>query len=206
MQQNRRIRFYNAGDRIQCTLRYSNPAGHDIHVIAQYQMDAPEHGFFSVPEESEIEGATIRHTFDRDIMRDWGARGVILIDANYERRDDREQDDVFPIAKNDESAIEKGQRKWKAFVNERVKEFLEQCAMIKSVGGVPRGADSTMQRYLKIVGMVDPTEAMMREQQKQTSAVESLSERLDRIEKENQELRAERQEPKQEAATAGKRK
>lgn len=189
----RTIRFYNAGDRIQTTIRYSNPAGHDIHVIAAYHLDAPPANFFTVPEESELEGGTIRHTFDRDIMRDWGPRGVVMIDANYEPKQDVEQDDVFPIAKDEKSAIDKGKRKWKAFVSDRVKEFLDQCAQVKSVGGVPRGADSTMQRYLKIMGMVDPSEAMLREAQKQTTAVEQLNDRLDRLERENKELREEKE-------------
>lgn len=210
MPDTRRVKFYNAGDRIQHTMRYSNPSGHDIHVIAMYRLDAPQGGFFEVPEESEIEGAIVRHTFDRDIARDWGKRGVIRVDANYEAKDDPDQDDVFPAAKTEALAIEKGKRLWKKFVQERVNEFLEYCSNVKSVGGVPRGADSTMQRYLKIVGMVDPTEQMQREAKAQRSDIETLTERLDRLEQENKELKERQQdhneeEPEKTAAVGRKR-
>jgi hypothetical protein len=194
---NRKIRFYNAGDRIQTTIRYSDPGGHDIHCIANYLFDAPAGSFFDVPEETEIAGATIRLSFERDIMRDYGSRGVIMVDANYKPEGDEEQDDRFPIAQNDHEAEEKGKRKWLLFVKERVKEFMEQCEMIRSVAGVPRPATGVTLRYLKIMGMVDPSEAMLREAQKQTSLVETLTQRLDRLETRNKELEAEKQERKE---------
>lgn len=198
----RQIRFFNAGDRIQATIRYSDPAGHDIHCIASFLLDAPPNGFFLVPEESELGGAMMRHTFDRDIMRDYGPRGVIMIDAKYEAKEDQEQDDVFPIAATNEKAKEKGERKWKQFVKDRVKSFLDQCEEIRSMAGVPRPATGTMLRYLKIMGLVDPSEAMMREAQKQTSLVETLTQRLDRLEAENIKLKADREERELEEATA----
>jgi hypothetical protein len=198
---NRKIRFYNAGDRIQTTIRYSDPGGHDIHCIANYLLDAPRENFFDVPEETEIAGAIIRLSFERDIMRDYGARGVIMVDANYKPEGDEEQDDRFPIAQNEQLAEEKGKRKWLLFVKERVKEFMEQCEMIRSVAGVPRPAAGVTLRYLKIMGMVDPSEAMLREAQKQTSLVETLTQRLDRLEEENRKLRAEKTEPDPEPET-----
>ena len=194
MRVDRKIRFYNAGDRIQTTLRYSDPAGHDIHCIANWLLDAPREDFFDVPEETELAGATIRLSFDRDIMRDYGDRGVVMVDANYKPQPEEEGDDRFPIARTDAEAMEKGTRLWMKFVKERVTGFMEQCEMIRSVAGVPRPATGVMLRYLKIMGMVDPSEAMLRESQKQTSIVETLTQRLDRLEAENRELRG-RKEP-----------
>jgi hypothetical protein len=198
---NRKIRFFNAGDRIQTTIRYSDPGGHDMHCIANYSLDAPRESFFEVPQETEMQGATIRLSFERDIMRDYGARGVIMVDANYQVEGEEEQDDRIPIAQTDQAAEEKGKRKWAFFVKERVKEFMEQCEMIRSVAGVPRPATGVTLRYLKIVGMVDPSEVMLREAQKQTSLVETLTQRLDRLEAENRELRGEYNKPQFEAVT-----
>ena len=195
MRLDRKIRFYNAGDRIQAVIRYSDPGGHDIHCIANYMLDAPAQDFFQVPEEAEIAGANVRFSFERDIMRDYGGRGVIMVDANYKPQEEMEADDVFPIAQSDRAAIEKGMRKWMGFVKDRVKEFMDQCEMVRSVAGVPRPATGVMLRYLKLLGMVDPSEAMLRESQKQTKLVETLTERLDRLEADNRKLREELGEP-----------
>jgi hypothetical protein len=197
----RRIRFYNAGDRIQDTIRYTNPAGHDTHVISMFRLDAPEAGFFDVPEESELEGAVIRHSFDRDILRDYGARGVIMIDANYKHKGTEEQDDVFPVARDDKSAIEKGKRKWTAYYLKRVEEHLNQCDQMRAAGGVPVKASGAMVRYLKLAGILDPAERAYEEQKRQTATLETLNDRLDRLERENKELRQGQQKP---AAAAAK--
>ncbi len=193
MRPNRRVKFYNPGLRIQHTYRYTDPGGHDIHCISIYEMDAPEAGFFDVPEESELGGAVIRHTFDRDIVRDWSGRGVIMIDANYDPKEDRDQDDVYPIAKTEREAIDKGKRKWMQFVQTRVEEHLAQCDQARASGGVPAKASGAMVRYLKIVGILDPAERAYEEQKRQTATLETLTERLDRLEKENRELREEKE-------------
>lgn len=205
MRIDRKIRFYNAGDRIQSRLLYSDPGGHDNACIAYHMLDAPAGGFFDVPEEANLSGAVIRLTFDRDIMRDYGPRGVIMIDANYTPQPDEEQDDKLPIAATADEAVAKAERMWQGYVKDRVKDFMEQCESIRSVGGVPRPADRVVLRYLKIMGMVDPSEAMLRESQKQTSVVETLTDRLDRLEAENKRLRAEK-EPEETAADGPKRK
>ena len=183
------IRFYNAGDRIQDTLRYSNPTGHDIHVIAMFKLDAPEAAFFDVPEETELEGAVLRHSFDRDIARDYGSRGVIKIDANYKYKGSEEQDDIFPVAKDEKTAIEKGKRLWKVYYLKRVEEHLNQCDQMRAAGGVPVKASGAMVRYLKLAGILDPAERAYEEQKRQTATLETLTERLDRLERENRELR-----------------
>jgi hypothetical protein len=203
---NRRIRFYNAGDRILRTLRYTDPTGHDIHCIANYVLDAPAGDFFSIAEETTFGSAIVRLSFDKDIVRDYGARGVVQVDANYEPvpvyetyyeksdihnerplqrqtdKVDHEADDINPYARNDQEAIAKGRRMWKAFVQARVKEFLEQCEMIRAAAGVPRPASGVMLRYLAIAGVTDPSQAMLLEAKKQTEAIETLNERLERLE------------------------
>lgn len=196
--ENRRVQFFNAGDRIQATMYFSDPGGHDIHCICYFALDAPMEGFFTVPEESRVGDAIIRSTFDRDIMRDYGNRGVIRVDANYKPpmvqetyydRDDRDQefprsrdtdqinheaDDLNPIAATEKLAQEKGARIWKAWCQKRVTEFMEQCENIRLVGGVPRPASGAVLRYLKVCGMVDPSAAMLREAQKQATVTEEL--------------------------------
>ena len=190
----REVKFYNAGDRIQSTLRYTDPSGHDIHTIAYWRLDAPEAGFFTVPEETTLSDARIRCNFDRDIVRDYGDRGVIMVDARHVAKEDQDQEDVFPIAATEKLAIEKGKRKWKAYYLKRVEEHLQTCDQMRAAGGVPIKASGAMVRYLKLAGVLDPAERAYEEQKRQTQTLETLNERLDRLERENLHLRATREE------------
>lgn len=185
----RRSKLYNAGDRIQNTLFFSNPEGHDVHCICRYGLDAPAGKVFTIPEMILLGSAVLHVQFVDDILRDYGARGVILIDANYEpplKRDDEtgeplkpaQIDEVadadIPIACNEIEAQVKGKKRWAEYIDKAVRSYLDQCEQIRSAGGVPIAASGWMKRALQLAGIIDPAEAMMVESKKQTSLVEEL--------------------------------
>lgn len=191
----RKVRFFNAGDRIQVPLLYSNPDGHDIHVLCRYNLDAPAQGEFRVPEVIQVGMAQVHVNFAADISRDFGDRGVILIDANYEpprqtrevstengteyvvddqSQIDTEADDKIPVAATLEAAKKKGVTMWRAYIETKVRAHMEQCEQIRAAGGVPIAASGQMKRWLKLAGYSDPAEAMLLESKRQTSALESI--------------------------------
>lgn len=192
---NRKVRFYNGGDRIQQTLRFSNPDGYDPHVLSFYMLDAPAQGAFEVPEIMHVGLADVPVNFAADISRDFGDRGVILIDASYEpprqtreiatengteyvvdeqSQIDTEADDKIPVAATLEAAKKKGVTMWRAYIETKVRAHMEQCEQIRAAGGVPIAASGQMKRWLKLAGYSDPAEAMLLESKRQTSALEAI--------------------------------
>lgn len=183
----RKFQLYNAGDRIQQSLLFSNPSGHDIHCICRYPLDAPAGKVFSVPEMIDLGGAIVHVHFVDDLLRDFGSRGMILIDANYvppAKRDeetgaptkevDLEADAAICVARNEEEAKIKGQALWREFIDKNVRAYLDQCEHIRASGGVPIAASGWIKRALNLAGIVDPAEAMLVESKRQTSAMDRL--------------------------------
>ena len=202
----RRFKLYNAGDRIQTTFCYSNPNGHDDHCICRFALDAGAQAVFTLPEMIDLGGVIVHVHFADDVMRDFGQRGVIMIDANYEapkkRHEetgeptgevDAEADDNVPIAATLELAKAKGERKWREHIDKSVRAYLDQCEQIRSAGGVPVAASGAVKRFLKLAGIVDPADAMLIEARKQVNATEALqqtikelTERLARVERQSE--------------------
>lgn len=197
----RKFRLYNAGDRIQQSLLFSNPNGHDIHCICRYSLDAPAGKVFAVPEMIDVGGAIVHVHFVDDLLRDFGSRGMILIDANYEpprkmeevfdadnnaigqrptKELDTEADATICIARNEEEAKVKGQALWREFIDKNVRAYLDQCEHIRASGGVPIAASGWIKRALNLAGIVDPAEAMLVESKRQTSAMDDLRETMKR--------------------------
>lgn len=186
----RRFKLFNAGDRIQQTLRYSNPNGHDTHCICLYSLDAPAGKLFTVPEMIDVQGAVVHVHFVDDIIRDFGTRGVILIDAAFDpplryAEDGQPTDEIdaeawaaIPVARTEEEAKTKGQAAWKVYIDVVVRAYLDQCEQIRAAGGVPIAASGWTKRALLLAGMVDPAEAMLIESKRQTSAIDKLQETI----------------------------
>lgn len=206
----RKFKLFNAGDRLTETLLFSNPDGHDIHVICRYSFDAPANGFVLVPEMVQVGNAQVHVQFVDDILKSFADRGVVLIDPTHEpplvheeiydektgetvrratKQIDTEADDAIPLARSDDEARAKGRRKWVHFCDTKVREHLEQCQQIRASGGVPLAASGFVKRALKLQGIIDPAEAMIVEAQKQTSAIEKLTSTVEGTKKENDELR-----------------
>jgi hypothetical protein len=194
---NRKFKFYNAGDRIQQTLRFSNPNGHDIHCICHFHLDAPAGRVFTVPEMIDVQGAEVHVHFVDDIVRDFGSRGVILIDSAFEpplryneegqqtKEIDEEQWAKMPVARSEEEAKAKGQLIWREYIDVAVRAYLDQCEHIRAAGGMPIAASGWVKHALKLAGIVDPAEAMLIEARRQTTAMDRMT---DTIEKQQRQI------------------
>lgn len=212
----RKFRLFNAGDRIQQTLRFSNPNGHDIHCICHFHLDAPAGKGFTVPEMIDVSGAQVHVHFVDDIVRDYGSRGVILIDANFEpplayedgaetKQIDQEAWAKMPVARNEDEAKVKGQALWKEYIDVQVRAYLDQCEHIRSAGGVPIAASGWIKRALHLAGIVDPAEAMLVESKRQTSAMDKLLQTVEAQQRQIDELLSNRNPaPEGEAVGAGR--
>lgn len=206
----RKFKVFNAGDRITETCLFSNPDGHDIHVLCRYSFDAPAGGFALIPEMIKVGNAEVHVQFVDDILKNFADRGVVLIDPTHEpplvhedvynektgetnrvatKQIDQEADDAIPLARSDDEARAKGKRKWIKFCDTKVREHLEQCQMIRSSGGVPLAASGFVKRALRLQGIIDPAEAMIVEAQKQTSAIEKLTSTVENTQSENKDLK-----------------
>lgn len=154
--------------------------------MCRFALDAPAGAVFTVPETVMVGDAVVHVHFADDVLRDFGARGVILIDANYEpplktseegsptNEIDLEADAKIPIACNEQEAKTKGLARWKEYIDKNVRAYLDQCEQIRSAGGVPIAASGWIKRALNLAGITDPAEAMLIESKKQTSVIEKL--------------------------------
>lgn len=149
------FRFYNAGQRICEKITYDNPLldQKSSNLIAYYQLDAPEKGFFTVPRELETSGARYPVQFDKAVIEKFGKRGVVLVDKNLEPDSIPESD---PIAATDADAKKKGEASWIQFLRERAQEWLDHCALVRQAGGNPKQATGFHKFALETLGIQDP--------------------------------------------------
>jgi len=179
-------RLYNAGDRITEAMTYSLPDGHDVHCIARWQLDAPEHDFFTVPQELIIAGARVQVNFIETLLRDdrLGRRGVIWVDANWEAPDDEQEAEMTPVAKTDKDAIVKGARRWKDYLLSVAQAHIDSCNQIRANGGVPLEAQGFTKRALREIGWVDPATAVLLAAQSnkaESDTVEQLKKQVEKL-------------------------
>jgi hypothetical protein len=173
---NKGIKFFNAGDRIAEPLPYSLPQdeGSDIHAIATYRMDAPEDDFFNVPTQIKFRhsSAVVLVDFSNTILRKFGQRGVIMIDAEFE---ETESNADQPIASSEDAAIEKGKEKWRKYLEDICLRHIDQCQRARAGGGWPLAATGFTKRALKLMNYDDPADAMLREMKHTPSAAAAPS-------------------------------
>lgn len=168
-------KMYNAGDRINETLNFSLPDGHDIHVVGKWHMDAPERSFFDVPTEMQVGFATIRVEFVRDILLKFGDRGLILVDKNREPGTILETE---PVASNEDEAKRKGEANWKGYLRKVAQIYLDEGAQIRAAGGMPRAPHGFTKRALKLLNIADPTEEVFIKAGQQQTEVDALRQQL----------------------------
>jgi hypothetical protein len=150
------FRFYNAGQRICEKLSYDNPLleARTSNLIAYYQLDAPEKGFFSVPRELETaSGGRFSVPFDKSVLDKYGKRGIVLIDKNL-AADDIAEDS--PLAATDVDAKRKAEKFWLEFLKDKAQEWLDHCAMIRQAGGNPKPAAGFHKFAMETLGIQDP--------------------------------------------------
>lgn len=175
-------RLYNGGDRILETMIYTKPDGRDIHANGHFLVDAPAESFFEVPTELEDGVATVHVRFAQDLLRRHGHRGVILIDKNL---DVDGIADSEPVAATEEQAKRKGRERWLEHCRNVVRKFEEEVAQARAQGGAPRRPSGFTKRALELLGIKDPTEALLLEA---ASSKSELAELKDIVRRQQEQL------------------
>lgn len=151
------VRFYNAGNKIEEHMKFSQPEGGDIHFIAYWLLVAPKESWFEVPTEIDVRGLGIAVSFAKDIQQRFGARGVVRLDPAWdEAKAEGSEPEKFPLAANEEAAIEKAGILWKRYLKRVATEHLNDCDNIKTAGGTPRAAGGFTKFALETLGIQDP--------------------------------------------------
>lgn len=205
-----KFRLYNAGDRIEERFPYTIDDQHDTHCIAYWYMRAPEKEFFEVPKVLLVRSMRISVAFIETILREdrYGARGVVLIDANWNPEDSSNEGED-PVAVSEEEAVKKGNRIWNGYIDRTVQQFLDQCNAIRAAGGVPLAAGGFVKRALMLRNVEDPSKAVLIQTKANTSEIDELKERMAKQDKLIENLLAERGDkpakgPKREPAAASR--
>jgi hypothetical protein len=161
-----KIKFYNAGDKIEEPISFSLPANHgDAHATGRWNMLAPAASFFFVPTEIKLaDGTRITCDFAMTIARKFGLRGVIMIDEEMGADDGTGTlviPEEQPFAHSDEDAVEKGKEFWKKYLEGIANVHIEECQRARASGGFGREASGFTKRAFKLLGWRDPAAEML---------------------------------------------
>lgn len=171
------VRFYNAGNRIDETLRFSQPEGGDIHFIGYWPLRAPKEGWFEVPSELELQNTTIAVQFTRDIKQKFGPRGVVLLDPRWDPAKEDPDGELwkYPLAPTEELVIQRADALWKIYLRKIVEGHLADCQSAMAAGGAPRAAAGFTKSALNLLGIKDPGEQYFLNLQKGPGAPSGVS-------------------------------
>jgi hypothetical protein len=199
-------RLYNAGDRIVERLHYSVPDGHDIHVVAAWQLDAPSKEFFEVPQMVTVGDGQVPVQFARLLMRPdrYGGRGVVLLDANWKRPLSDEEAEDTPIAATEKEAIAKANRHLEHWEKSLVQAHIDQCNAIRTAGGVPMQAKDFIARLLRKYSVADPAAAILQNTGETKTQIEELTALVKKQQEQIDQLLAGGKTPPKEKAQAAK--
>ena len=161
------FRFYNAGNKIDEQWSFSisptsagfNPEdGNGAHSIGKFLFIAPKRGWFFIPVEIQSGNETIRVNFPEDCRRKYGARGVVMLDANYkaENEDPDKPIETYPIAPTEELVIQRAEALWDLFLEKICSAHFDDVQNAMSLGNRPRAASGFTVHALKEKGYRDP--------------------------------------------------
>jgi hypothetical protein len=160
--------FYNAGDRIRESMRFSisessvgfnseeKPGG----CLGYWTLDAGKEDFFLVPAEIQSGMEVLRVNFADDIKRKLGKRGVVLVDPKWkpENEDPEKEVSEYPIAPDKNAAVARAEEIWKLHLRRVVESHLADCQNSMAAGGAPRAAAGFTKKAFKLLGVADPGE------------------------------------------------
>jgi hypothetical protein len=168
MESDFKYEFYNAGHRIQESMRFSissssagfNADGNDTQSIGYWTLDARKEDFFFVPSEIASGNEILRVNFAQDIKRRFGKQGVVLIDPkhNPEKEDPEEVVSKYPVAPDREAAVARGEAIWLLHLRKIVEGHLADCQNAMAAGGAPRATAGFTKKAFKLLGIADPGE------------------------------------------------
>lgn len=155
---NKGFRFYNPGDRFSEPVNYSLPGMGDIHCVARWVIEAEANSFFAVPTELRLlqDGTRINVDFPTTVLQRFKDRGIVMIDDEWEPGEDEDRAERTPISRNEEEAKEKGDRRWRKYLQDTVKNHMNACDRARAAGGFPLEAQGFTKRALKLLNMSDP--------------------------------------------------
>jgi hypothetical protein len=161
-----KIKFYNAGDKIEEPISFSLPANHgDAHATGRWNMLAPA-AFFFVPTEIKLVDGTqnpmrlrhdhrtqVRHSrcdHDRRRTRIGRWRGQ----PHHPRR-------AAVRSHGCAGCQEKGKEFWKKYLEGIANVHIEECQRARASGGFGREASGFTKRAFKLLGWRDPAAEML---------------------------------------------
>lgn len=154
------VRFYNAGDRIDETWRFSQPEGGDPHFLGYWPFTASKEAWFDVPTEMELQNTTISVQFVKDIKQKFGPRGVVMLDPRWDPTKEDPDGELwkYPLAPTEELVIKRAKDLWQMFLRKVVEAHLADCQSALAAGGSPRSGRGFTARALKLLNVGDPGE------------------------------------------------
>lgn len=154
---NVKVRMYNAGLEILEAFHYSVPATADMaddpHCVARHTVRMPEESWFEVPTEMPTGYGAVRVSFHEDILKRFGHRQVILLDASRDAESIPEEE---PVAATEKQAIGKGKRRWQQYLRDIAEAHLSECDKVRAAGNSPLPARGFTKHALRMLGIADP--------------------------------------------------
>lgn len=182
-----KIRFYNAGDMIQDRFAFTLPDGPDIHASGFAEVKLNPKSFSEIETEYRVGPAVVRLQLDQDVLRRYGKRGVVLVDANLDPKKIGEDE---PLALSDSDAEERGARLWLLYLREIVMRHEEENALVRSQGGARRSPGGFTRRAYKLLGLKVPGDEVLQAAAAAAGGAQPSNAKVEALEREMQELRA----------------
>ena len=153
-------RFYNAGDKIDETFRFSDPEGGDIHFLGFWPFKIGREEWIDVPTEMDFRNGTISVQFVRDIKQKFGLRGVVMLDTRWDpAKEDPEAELIkYPFAPSEGLVVQRAKDLWTLYLRKVAEGHLSDCQAAMAAGGAPRAATGFTRRALKLLNIQDPGE------------------------------------------------
>lgn len=187
--------LYNAGDRIKESIKFTTRTSKEdfkqYNWMASYLVDAPEAGFFDLPEvivtppSQAGPGGRVQVNFGVDMARKHGHKGLVCIDPTLATS----VEDDEPFAATKEEAVTKAKRLWTKHLQRTVEEHLMACAAARSLGAAPHAASHFTARAFQLLRVVDPGALVFETRQQEYDKTKASADAKDKADT-NQELSA----------------
>lgn len=153
------IQFYNPGSKVSDKLAFDHPINdvRNMNLISYWQFDAPEHAFFEVPTEIELDTVngpqSVAVRFADRVQRDYKDYGMVRIDPKHKNPNPDDN-----VAHTEKDAKEKGDRMWRDFLEFKAREHISNVDQAKAYNVPPKRAFGIYKHALNVLGLVDPAD------------------------------------------------
>jgi hypothetical protein len=154
------IRAYNPGSKImQDRFSYDHPTNdpRNQNLIAYWTFDAPAESFFDIPTEQIVETVNgpqaVPVRFADRIRKEYRDYGIVLIDPKAKNLNPDDN-----LARDDKEAKEKGDRFWRAYLETKAREHIDNVNQAKAFNVPPKRAHGIYSHALKVLSLTDPAD------------------------------------------------